>query len=109
MFFIKETQQGIIFKIFVQPKSSKNMISGLYDDSLKIKITAPPVDNSANKMCIKFLSKCLNVPKSSLEIIAGQTNRSKQVICYTNSSQPIETIKEKILSLIPPNETEKLK
>lgn len=100
MLSIKETPQGIIFKIFVQPKSSRNMLAGLYEDSLKIKITAPPVNNAANKMCIKFLSKCLNIPKSSLEIISGQTSRTKQVICYPKNEQHIETMKKNIISLV---------
>lgn len=78
--FLQENSQGIIFKVFVQPKSSKNMITGIYSDALKIKLTAPPVDGAANKMCIKFLAKCLKVSKTSLEIISGHTSRTKYVL-----------------------------
>ena len=53
---------------------------GIYGDALKIKLTAPPVDNSANKMCIKFLAKRLGIAKSSLEIIKGHNSRSKQIL-----------------------------
>ena len=56
------------------------MISGLHGDALKIKITAPPVDNAANTMCIKFLTKCLKVPNSSIEILSGHNGRTKQVL-----------------------------
>ncbi|MBA3018592.1 MAG: YggU family protein [Proteobacteria bacterium] len=80
MLFLQENPQGIIFKVFVQPKSSKNTIAGLYGDALKIKLTAPPIDGAANKMCIKFLAKCLKVPKTSLEIISGHTSRTKYVL-----------------------------
>jgi uncharacterized protein (TIGR00251 family) len=80
MLFLQENPQGIFFKVFVQPKSSKNMITGIYCDALKIKLTAPPVDGAANKMCIKFLAKCLKVPKTSLEIISGHTSRTKYVL-----------------------------
>ncbi len=80
MLFLQENPQGIFFKVFVQPKSSKNMITGSYGDALKIKLTAPPVDGAANKMCIKFLAKCLKVPKTSLEIISGHTSRTKYVL-----------------------------
>ena len=78
--FLKANPQGIIFKVFVQPKSSKNMITGIYSDALKIKLTAPPVDGAANKMCIKFLAKCLEVPKTSLEIISGHASRTKHLL-----------------------------
>ena len=78
--FLQENPQGIFFKVFVQPKSSKNMITGIYSDAIKIKLTAPPVDGAANKMCIKFLAKCFKVPKTSLEIISGHTSRTKYVL-----------------------------
>ena len=77
---VRRNPEGIVFKVFVQPKASKNMIVGLHGDALKIKLTAPPVDNAANLMCVKFLAKALNVTKSSLDIIAGHTSRNKQVL-----------------------------
>lgn len=80
LLFFQENPQGIFFKVFVQPKSSKNMITGIYGDAIKIKLTAPPVDGGANKMCIKFLAKCFKVPKTSLEIISGHTSRTKYVL-----------------------------
>jgi len=80
MEFVRKSLNGVTFKVFVQPRSSKNMISGLYKDSLKIKLTAPPVEGAANKMCIKYLAKCLEVPKSSLEIISGHTSRTKKML-----------------------------
>ena len=80
MDFVRISPNGVTFKVFVQPRSSKNMISGLYKDSLKIKLSAPPVEGAANKMCIKYLAKCLAVPKSSLEIVSGHTSRTKKIL-----------------------------
>lgn len=80
MLQIQEKSDGIAFKIQVQPRSSKNMIVGLMGDALKIKLTAPPVDNAANKLCIAFLSDRLNVPKSRLQIISGHTGKTKQIM-----------------------------
>ena len=79
MLDIKKKNDGVLFKIYVQPKASKNAVVGLHDDALKIRLTAPPVDGAANKMCIKFLSKQLDIPKSSIEIVSGQTSRTKHV------------------------------
>ena len=84
MLCIQKKAGGIVFKIFVQPRSSKNMIAGLHDDALKVKLTAPPVNNAANKMSIKFLAKALGVPKSSLEIVSGHTSRNKQVLLHSD-------------------------
>ena len=78
--FIEETNNGIILKVFIQPRSSKNMIAGQHGDTLKIKLTAPPVDGAANKMCIQYLAKWLNVPKSSIEILSGHSSRTKRLL-----------------------------
>ena len=87
MLSIREHPEGIIFKIFVQPRSSKNMIAGLHGDALKIKLTAAPVDNAANKMCTQFLAKCLGIPNSSIEILSGGTGRTKQVLVRSAPTQ----------------------
>jgi uncharacterized protein (TIGR00251 family) len=76
---IREDDGGVIFKVFVQPRSRKNEIKGLHGDALKIKITAPPVDGAANAMCINYLAKCLKTSKSSIEIVSGHAGRNKQV------------------------------
>jgi uncharacterized protein len=78
--FLQDNINGIILNIFIQPRSSKNRVTGRHGDALKIKITAPPVGGAANKMCIQYLSKWLDIPKSSIEIISGHTGRTKRVL-----------------------------
>ncbi|MFO8085880.1 MAG: DUF167 domain-containing protein [Desulfobacterales bacterium] len=73
--------------IFVQPRSSKNIIVGQHKNELKIKLTAPPIGGAANKMCIHFLAKCLKIPKSTIEIISGHTGRSKKLLIHLPSEQ----------------------
>ena len=80
MISIQEHSKGLVFNVFVQPRASKNMIVGEHGDALKIKLTAPPVEGEANKMCIYVLAKNLRVAKSSLEILSGHTNRTKRVL-----------------------------
>lgn len=80
--YIEEKEVGVLIHLFVQPKSSRNEIVGLHGESLKIKITAPPVDGEANAAVIAFFSKILKIPKGRIEIIRGETSRHK-VICVT--------------------------
>ena len=100
-----EHPQGVVFKIFVQPRSSKNMIVGLRCEALKLKLTAPPVDNAANKMCTKFLAKCIGVSNSQIEIISGHTSRTKQVLLRSDpnklTKKEYNHLKDLIQKLIP--------
>ena len=80
MLDIKTTDTGVSFKIYVQPKASKNAIVGLHDDALKIRLTAPPVDNAANKLCVKYLSKVTEISRAAIEIASGHSSRTKHIL-----------------------------
>ena len=105
MFALEEKSDGIAFKIYVQPRSSRNRIVGLHGDAPKIKLTAPPVDNAANKMCLKYLAGCLGVSNASLEIIAGQASRSKKILLRVPGHNPttssLRRLRARIESLLP--------
>ncbi len=94
MLIIREHPNGIVLKVFVQPRSSKNKIVGVHADALKIKVTAPPVAGAANKMCLKFLTKCLATPYLRLEIITGQNSRTKQILLRSEQDSPSEKERE---------------
>jgi uncharacterized protein (TIGR00251 family) len=99
--FIQKNSDGIILKVFIQPRSSKNMIAGQHGDALKIKLTAPPVDDAANKMCVQYLAKCLKIPKSSIEIISGHTSRTKRLLLRCkNEKNESDAEQNRIRSLI---------
>jgi uncharacterized protein len=96
---IQEKPDGLVFKIRVQPRSSQNRIAGLHGDALKINLTAPPVDNAANKACGAFLAGLLAVPKSAVSIVSGHTGRNKQVkVRCPQADGRRETIRKTIAS-----------
>ena len=74
---IRDYKDGIQFSAIIQPRASRNKICGLRDKYLKIRLTSPPVDGAANKMCIKFLAKILSVSSSQITIVSGQQGRKK--------------------------------
>jgi uncharacterized protein len=74
---ITKLDDGIKINIKVIPGSSKCEIAGVIDESLKIKLDVPPVEGKANEKCVKFLSKLLGVPKTSISIISGEKSRNK--------------------------------
>jgi len=76
---IQKSPAGIVLKVRIQPRASKDEIVGLYGDALKIRIAAPPVDAAANESLIKLLSKTLDIPKSRINLIKGQTSRNKSL------------------------------
>lgn len=83
-----ENPQGIRLRIFLQPKASRDQIVGVHDQSLKITITAPPVDGQANAHLLKFLSKQFKTPKSEIVLEKGELQRHKQIFIPTPKQLP---------------------
>lgn len=79
MFYIKEEKNAVIIKIKVQPRASKNELAGIMDDSLRVRLTAPPVDGEANEACLKFLAAVFKIPRNRVELVSGHTGRNKMV------------------------------
>jgi uncharacterized protein (TIGR00251 family) len=96
MSFIQKHPLGVLIKVFVQPRASKNAIVGRHGDALKITLTSPPVNGAANKMCVQFLAKCLQVPKSSIEIISGHTNRTKRILLCSKDEKNLKREQERL-------------
>ena len=77
--FYKWEGAKLLLNLYVQPNAKQNELVGEYADKLKIRITAPPVDNKANKHLLKFLAKTFAVSISHIQLISGENQRIKRV------------------------------
>ncbi len=97
-FHLHNGRMGAAITVRVSPRSSRNEITEIQDDgTIKIRITAAPVDGQANKVLIEYLSEILEIPKSRIEIVAGQTGRDKLITILDLDS---DAVQEKILKQI---------
>ena len=87
---IRDTSAGATFAVKVQPRARKNAVTGVLGDALKLALTAPPVEGRANQACIEFLAEFLNVPRSSVTIVGGQTSRNKVVRVAGRTAAEVE-------------------
>lgn len=95
--WIKAYKKGVLIQIKVVPNSSKNQLS-LLDTILKINITAPAVENKANKELVQFLAKLLNVSKSDIQIVSGEKGKQKQIYLSNQDPENIVKLIEEVLS-----------
>jgi uncharacterized protein len=75
----------LLLHIHLQPRASRNKIIGLHAHSLKISLTAAPIDNKANDCLLAFLADYFKIKKSAISIIKGQTCRDKVVSIQADS------------------------
>lgn len=95
--YITTGEQGIIFSVKLVPNSSFNRIIDYTSEYVRIKISAPPVENKANKELISFCSKLFDVNKSKIEIISGDKSKLKKVLIKT---QNFEEVTQKLLFVL---------
>ena len=88
---IKETSDGLLIRIKIVPNSSKNDLI-IEDEFVKVKVTAQPIENKANKALIEFLSKRFKVPKTSIEIVKGDTSKEKTLLFSINNEEKKQNI-----------------
>ncbi len=69
----------VTLSLRVQPRASRNAVAGWTGDTLKIRLTAPPVVGAANDACLTFLSDLLDLPRSQVTLLRGERSRNKVV------------------------------
>jgi uncharacterized protein (TIGR00251 family) len=69
----------VIIHCIVKPQSKVDSVTVNPDNSLRIKIKAPPVDGKANEYLIEYLSEVFNVPKKNISILSGFTSSHKRI------------------------------
>ena len=88
-------KKGAAVAIRVTPRASHNEITEIQSDgTIKIRLTAPPVEGKANEELLKFLAEVLDISRSKLEIVAGETGRDKLVSILDLDA---ETVHERII------------
>ena len=78
--FISNTKEGTVLIIKLVPNSSFNKIVDYTNEFIRIKISAPPIENKANKELISFASEILKINKSKLKIISGEKSKLKKLL-----------------------------
>jgi uncharacterized protein len=76
---LEDRNGALIFAVRVTPRASRDAIEGEYQGALKVRLTAPPVDDRANEALRRLLAERLNVPVSAVRIVAGEKSRTKRV------------------------------
>ncbi len=64
-------------KVKAKPNARKNEITKLGEDYYEVKVTVPPEKGKANEKIRELLSKHLNIPKSRITLVSGETFKEK--------------------------------
>ncbi len=63
----------------VHPRSSREGIEGCVAGRVRVRVSAAPVDDAANRRVIELVAKAFGVPRSRVAVVAGATRRDKRL------------------------------
>jgi uncharacterized protein (TIGR00251 family) len=74
------TREGALrISIAAKPRARTSRIVGLRDGALVVQLAAPPADGAANAELISLLAAALDLAKSDVAIVRGESSRFKVV------------------------------
>jgi uncharacterized protein len=76
---VRNSKNGVVLSVYVQPKASRTECVGTHGDALKIRVAAPPIDGAANDELIRFVASCCAIPRASVCIQSGAEGRHKKL------------------------------
>ena len=79
--FLVPTGDGVLIRLRVSPGAKRSSLDGGYgENSLKLRVAAPPVNGKANAEAERFLTKTLGVPRSEVAVVRGASGRDRAVL-----------------------------
>jgi len=69
----------VSLRVRVQPRSSREEVTGMREGALLVRLTAPPVAGQANAALVRLLARILGLPVSSVVVRQGRSGRDKVV------------------------------
>ncbi len=77
-------------KLKVKPGARVTGFQGRLGDAWKLCVQAPPVEGKANEAVLRYLADFLDVPKTNIQLLSGQTNSIKVLEISGISSEALE-------------------
>ncbi|PLX93178.1 MAG: YggU family protein [Desulfuromonas sp.] len=87
--WLSEGKEGVTLALHVQPRASRNEILIGEGEELRLRLTSPPVDGAANKLCCQFLASLCGVAKGRVKLRSGDKSRHKRVSIEGVSKQEV--------------------
>lgn len=95
---IQQTSDGVILRVYVQPKARKEQIVGLHGDRLKVAVTEPPDKGKANEAVVQLIATTVRTAASNVDLIRGQTSRQKDLLIRGMNLAAVSAALDKLLT-----------
>lgn len=72
--------EGVTLSLKVSPNASRTMAGGLWQNKLRLRVQAPPVEGKANAAVVRWAAATFGVRTQDVELIQGTRSGEKVVL-----------------------------
>ena len=87
--YLRVQPDGVLLSVKVQPRASASGVGDALGNELRVKVTAPPVDDAANEALVRLLAEELDCPRNRVELVRGHTSRHKVLKLHRFSAETV--------------------
>jgi uncharacterized protein len=68
---------GARLRVRVEPRASRDEVVGWREDTLRLRVSAPPLEGRANAAVVDLIARAAGVARSAVSVVAGERSRDK--------------------------------
>ncbi len=77
---LRREKEGSVLAVTVVPHAPQNVVAGVRNGRLLVKVSAAPEKGKANDAMLELIAEFLGTSPSALRLLRGQTSRNKFVL-----------------------------
>ncbi len=70
---------AVRLRVRVEPRASRDEVVGWREDTLRLRVSAPPQEGRANAAVVGLIARAAGVARSAVSVVAGERSRDKLV------------------------------
>lgn len=70
---------AVTFRVRVSVRARRNVVEGVTEGALRVRLAAPPVEGKANEALCRLLAERLKITRSAVRIVGGEHSRLKRM------------------------------
>lgn len=77
--FRLEADGAVTICVHAQPGARRTEVAGLHGDAVRIRVSAPALEDRANEALVDFVAGRFGVPRRDVTLVAGAKSRQKRL------------------------------
>lgn len=98
MIALVDHPRGLILPVRARAGARRNEIGGVHNGMLRVAVTAAPEKGKANRAILEMLSDALGRPKSSIELLSGETSPEKRFLIVDGDVESLNDILKRLVT-----------